>query len=130
MAEKKEKKWPYKQLKPDQVKELQSMSEEQLLKEYLVQSKSVVILKRSKADDPEITELKEEIKEHYESSETLKQKKEEIKELRKSLAEEIEDEIKDKKAKEHVYNIQIKEHQEFVIAIQCILDDRNPANHS
>lgn len=120
----KKEKFPYKVLRPEQVEELNSKQNEELMSDYLAQVKHVQVIKKMKKEDSKLQELKKTIKEHRDSSQELKDAKEEVKTVRESVDSEIEDEINDKKALEGGYRDQAKEHIETMHAIQTILERR------
>lgn len=127
MAKKKKERFPYKFIRPDQLEDLQKMSNDELIKEHLKENKHLRALKRQRKEDPQILELVKEIKDHRENHEdmqAIKEKQAEIKEMRKTMDLEIIDTINDKKELAKGWNDTIKAHQERADVIFKLLDDR------
>lgn len=131
MARKKKEKFPYKFLRPDQLEELQRMSNEELIKEHLRENKNLKALKKQKKDDHQIADLAKQIKKHreeHESQEEVKEMQIEIKEIKKTIDLEIADLLSDKKDLTKGWNDSIKAHQERADVIFKLIDDRTPAS--
>jgi hypothetical protein len=123
MKQKKEK-FMYKILRPEQVRELQSKPTEELLKDYLDQSRKVQIVKRQKKEDEKLKGMRDRIKKHRDSSTELQEAKQNVKDVRESVDEDIMDDIEDKKALEGGYRDEIKGFNEMAHAIQSVIDRR------
>ena len=127
MAKKKREKFPYKFIRPDQLEDLQRMSNDELIKEHLKESKNIKVLKKQRKDDPQITALTKEIKDHREGHEDMQSVKEmqaEIKEIKKTIDLEIVDTITDRRELSKGWSDTIKAHQERSDVIFKLLDDR------
>lgn len=126
MARKQKKEKTYKFLTGDQIEALHKKSDEELLREHLSETKAIKSLARQKKEDPTLSQLKKEIKEHRDKNtpDRVKELREEIKEIKKEVDEEIPEIIEDKKALEKGYNENIAIHRERADAIQKIIDDR------
>lgn len=127
MARKKKKKFPYKYLRPEQLEELNSQSNDELLLESHKQQKEVSAYEKLKKDDTTLSDLKKQISEHKKNHDNRKRLTElanEKKELEDEIKSEIEDVILDKKELEGGHNDNIKASKERLKAITKILSDR------
>jgi predicted RND superfamily exporter protein len=126
-----EEKFPYHFATIEDVQKYQGMNEDALLKEFLSNTKKVQITKRQRRDDPQLKELKDAIKKHYDLSEDLQTAKQDVKDARdaaKAVKEKLDDEINDdveqKQAKEGLYKDKVKHFSENLKIIQQILEGR------
>lgn len=127
MAKKKKDKFPYKFIRPDQLEDIQRMSNDELIKEHLKENKFMRSLKKQRKEDPQILDLTKQIKEHRENHEDqgeIKRMQEEIKEMKKTMDVEIADVISDRRDLNKGWSDTIKAHQERADVIFKILDDR------
>lgn len=127
---KKQKKINNKYMTVEEVESVKAMSNQELLKEFLVQNKALRIIKKKKKDDSEIKSLKEEIKKHRETSVSektlneLKKLKEQIKEIKTEIDKGIEDLLESLKEKNKDFREDMGYTKERLKLVQFLLDSR------
>ena len=127
---KKKEKFPYKFLRVEELNELRKLSTEKLFREQLKENKDLKALKRQKKDDPIISDLDKQIKEHREKATTDEHKREllelkdRVKEIKAEIDQDIQELLEDRKAEKKGWNDALKPHKEKIEAILKIIEER------
>ena len=116
-----------------QVVEIQGMTNQQLLRAYLVHNRLLRKYKKLQKEDPVIIELKEKIKEHRETTvseqtrDEMKKLKDKLKEIRDEIDVGLEDILQELKDKNTDYKEDKGVALETLKLVQQLLDTREPS---
>lgn len=130
MKKQKKAKSAYTYLRDEQVEAIRKMSNQELMKEFVKENKSIRILKKKHKEDKEMADLKATVKKHRETTvpeklqAELNDIKARLKEIKAEIDQGIEDELEEMKELRKDMKNELGFHVEKLKLIQNLIDSR------